>query len=100
MIEKAPTMSRPRRAMVIGPGVAISSIPFVVQGRIAVDYVPGNGPATTILLSEKGCVCPFSVNSLLSDATNPLRARSECETTLLLIPGVVFKAQCASEPSA
>ena len=88
----------PVTAMVLRKGQAVSGAYFVLTGRLRVFTVAPNGTEATLYFIDPGETCVLALNCLFNDLLYPAWVQAETTTTIVLIPGPVYRTLFESEP--
>jgi CRP/FNR family transcriptional regulator len=88
----------PVTAMILRKGQAVSGAYFVLTGRLRVFTVAPNGTEATLYVIDPGETCVLALNCLFNDLLYPAWVQAETATTVVLIPGSVYRTLFESEP--
>lgn len=72
-------------------GDPVSGAYFVMEGRLRVYAFASTGKEATLYTLEPGETCVLALNSLFNDVLYPAWVESECETTVGILPGPVYR---------
>ncbi len=87
------------RRTIIEKGQDVSGAYFVLDGRLRVFSLLPGGKEATLYQIEPGETCVLALNSLFNDLLYPAWVATDQPSTVAVIPGRVYRALFASEPT-
>jgi CRP/FNR family transcriptional regulator, anaerobic regulatory protein len=85
-------------ATVVEKGQAVSGAFFVLEGALRVYSLSPSGIAATLYLLKPGETCVLALNSLFNDLVYPAFVAAETDTTVAVVPGVLYRRLFIREP--
>lgn len=87
------------RRTIIEKGQDVSGAYFVLDGRLRVFSLLPGGKEATLYQIEPGETCVLALNSLFNDLLYPAWVATDQPSTVAVIPGRIYRALFASEPT-